>query len=58
MPVLDAKALKSDPEGLAFLLSVLRRSAPSPAAVKDVRKLDELEARAIRRRDRLLHGTV
>lgn len=29
MPVLDAKALKTDPEGAAFLLSVLRRS-PAP----------------------------
>lgn len=29
MPVLDAKALKTDPEGAAFLLSVLRRS-PTP----------------------------
>jgi hypothetical protein len=30
MPVLDAKALKTDPEGAAFLLSVLRRN---PSAV-------------------------
>jgi len=30
MPVLDAKALTTDPEGAAFLLSVLRRS---PSAV-------------------------
>ena len=27
MPVLDAKALKSDPKGLAFLRDVLRPSA-------------------------------
>jgi hypothetical protein len=33
MPVLDAKALKTDPKGAAFLLSVLRRSpAPAPKA--------------------------
>jgi hypothetical protein len=31
MPVLDAKALKTDPGGAAFLLSVLRRN-PSPVA--------------------------
>lgn len=31
MPVLDAKALKADPEGAAFLLSVLRRN-PSPVS--------------------------
>jgi hypothetical protein len=30
MPVLDAKALKTDPGGAAFLLSVLRRN---PTAV-------------------------
>lgn len=29
MPVLDAKALKVDPEGAAFLLSVLRRPGAS-----------------------------
>lgn len=29
MPVLDAKALKTDPEGAAFLLSVLRRDPSS-----------------------------
>lgn len=29
MPVLDAKALETDPKGMAFLLSVLR---PSPSA--------------------------
>lgn len=29
MPVLDAKALETDPKGMAFLLSVLR---PNPSA--------------------------
>ncbi len=33
MPVLDAKALKTDPEGLAFLRDVLRPAgAEKPAA--------------------------
>jgi hypothetical protein len=32
MPVLDSKALKTDPSGAAFLLDVLRRS-PSSAKV-------------------------
>lgn len=58
MPVLDARALKADPEGVAFLLSVLRRASPPPADAKKVRKLDDLEARAIRRRERILHNTV
>lgn len=58
MPVLDAKALKIDPEGMAFLSSVLRQTAPRPAIAKKVRKLDEPEARAIRQRERLLHDTV
>lgn len=31
MPVLDAKALETDPKGAAFLLSVLR---PDPVALK------------------------
>jgi hypothetical protein len=29
MPVLDAKALKTDPKGLKFLRDVLRREQPS-----------------------------
>ena len=36
MPVLDAKALKTDPKGLAFLRAVLRPEQGS--AVKDGRK--------------------
>lgn len=58
MPVLDAKALMADPEGMAFLSSVLRQTAPRPATSTKVRKLDEREARAIRQRERILHDTV
>ena len=32
MPVLDAKALETDPEGMAFLRSVLRPTADKEAA--------------------------
>jgi hypothetical protein len=31
LPVLDAKALKADPKGMAFLRDVLRRDDPAPA---------------------------
>ena len=34
MPVLDAKALKTDPEGLAFLRDVLRPAAADTPAQK------------------------
>jgi hypothetical protein len=37
MPVLDARALKADPKGSAFLLSVLRRSVPSDSKPSPVR---------------------
>jgi hypothetical protein len=43
MPVLDAKALKTDPEGAAFLLSVLRRNS-SPVA-KTVLKPNPVQSR-------------
>ncbi|KLK94966.1 hypothetical protein AA309_00480 [Microvirga vignae] len=33
MPVLDAKALETDPKGMAFLLSVLRQS-PSASSLQ------------------------
>jgi hypothetical protein len=40
MPVLDARALKKDPKGLAFLRDVLRRGRPALPAVKtDARRL-------------------
>jgi hypothetical protein len=50
MPVLDAKALKTDPKGAAFLLSVLRRSPqshstntsePSPAQTPPIKHREE-----------------
>ncbi|MBZ6077794.1 hypothetical protein [Microvirga puerhi] len=34
MPVLDANALKTDPEGAAFLLSVLRPRDPAKASLE------------------------
>jgi hypothetical protein len=43
MPVLDAKALKTDPEGAAFLLSVLRRS-PAPVT-KTMPRPNAMQAR-------------
>jgi hypothetical protein len=51
MPVLDAKALKTDPKGAAFLLSVLRRSPssvsntamkPRPVWVRPAKPHDEI----------------
>jgi hypothetical protein len=51
MPVLDARALKTDPEGTAFLLSVLRRNPsavpkasakPAPGPAAKAKSADEL----------------
>jgi hypothetical protein len=38
MPVLDAKALKTDPKGAAFLLSVLRQRRAVKPCLKDALK--------------------
>jgi hypothetical protein len=47
MPVLDARALKTDPKGVAFLLSVLRHnptshpndtSKPSPTLIRLIKR--------------------
>ncbi len=45
MPVLDAKALKSDPQGLAFLRDVLR-----PAGEEGTKTPTAAEALRLRRR--------
>jgi hypothetical protein len=51
MPVLDAKALKLDPNGSAFLLSILRRVPSSP---KDAPKSGTARIDLIKRRIELL----
>ncbi len=56
MPVLDAKALKTDPEGAAFLLSVLRRS-PSPVPKVQAKPAPVPAAKA-KSRDELLQGSA
>ncbi|HZH53116.1 MAG TPA: hypothetical protein VEZ16_14685 [Microvirga sp.] len=55
MPVLDAKALKKDPKGAAFLLSVLRRS-PTPPPEEQAR-LPAPQIRLGKRRDEIFQGT-
>lgn len=49
MPVLDAKALETDPKGAAFLLSVLRRSPSFPYPAEDTPKARRMPFRLIRR---------
>ncbi|MFC4175659.1 hypothetical protein ACFOYU_26875 [Microvirga sp. GCM10011540] len=57
MPVLDAKALKTDPKGAAFLLGVLRRTPVSPP--KDESKQGAAQIRSDRRREEFLQeGTT
>jgi hypothetical protein len=47
MPVLDSKALKTDPHGSAFLLGVLRRTPSTP---KDAPKTGTARIDLIKRR--------
>jgi hypothetical protein len=47
MPVLDSKALKTDPNGAAFLLDVLRRS---PSSAKHEPRHDTARIDPIKRR--------
>ena len=66
MPVLDAKALDLDPEGAAFLKSVLRQyPLPKPARAESPKTKSSprigrvhFHYRVIRRRKELLTGTV
>lgn len=55
MPVLDAKALKKDPKGAAFLLSVLRCS-PAPPPEEQPRP-NPPQVRIGKRRDEVFQGT-
>ena len=56
MPVLDAKALKKDPKGAAFLLSVLRRG-PAPSSTEQDRP-NPPQVRTGKRRDEMLRAAV
>jgi hypothetical protein len=48
MPVLDARALRRDPKGLAFLREVLRREGPVQGGVQ--REIRRLALRVARRK--------
>lgn len=52
MPVLDAKALETDPEGAAFLLSVLRRQKAAYPWSRNVERDIRVQLRWLRRRSR------
>lgn len=54
MPVLDAKALELDPQGTAFLLSVLRQTPSPKAPPEEASRLRQIRARVIRRPKELL----
>ncbi len=49
MPVLDAKALETDPKGMAFLLSVLRQKSTPEAPAKRRSRAGRLHFRIVRR---------
>ncbi|MBF9235213.1 hypothetical protein [Microvirga alba] len=54
MPVLDAKALETDPEGAAFLLSVLRQNKQANPLPRDTERDVQVQFRWFRRRTRHL----
>jgi len=56
MPVLDAKALKNDPKGAAFLRGVLRQS-PSSYSKRGFER-SPAQTRLIKRRDELLEDSI
>jgi hypothetical protein len=58
MPVLDAKALKTDPKGAAFLLSVLRQRRSVNPCLKNASKPSPANIDEAVRPDTLLQDTV
>jgi hypothetical protein len=61
MPFLDAKALETDPEGMAFLRSVIRpnfkeEEAASPLVRQEPRPLDDASHTAVDTTERLIRS--
>ena len=58
MPVLDAKALEIDPQGAAFLKSVLRPMPVPQAPPKETSKIVKIRFYAMRRSREFTTGTA
>lgn len=58
MPVLDANALKTDPKGAAFLLSVLRRTRQTRSPFEKSGEQNRTAPDSAKLRERLLHGVT
>jgi hypothetical protein len=58
MPVLDAKALEIDPEGAAFLKSVLRPIPRPQAPPKEAPRIGKIRFYAVKRSKEYVTGTA
>ena len=58
MQVLDAKALEIDPQGAAFLKSVLRPLPTTQASPKDTPRIGKIRFYAMRRSREFTTGTA
>ncbi|MBB4038548.1 hypothetical protein GGR34_000177 [Microvirga flocculans] len=58
MPVLDAKALETDPKGMAFLKSVLHPDIPTETPSKEAPRIFRIRFHMAKRMRTLIAGTA